>query len=90
LDGSCAEFIRERDAALLGWDMLDARPERDGFPFPVHRVLYRLGVALLDNALLQPLAQACAEEKRYEFTFVALPLRIARGTGSPVNPVALF
>jgi hypothetical protein len=44
----------------------------------------------LDNALLEPLAQACNEERRYEFMFMALPLKVARGTGSPVNPIALF
>ena len=87
---SCAKFIRDRDVAVLGWDMLDARPDKDGLPWPVHGVLYSYGVALLDNALLEPLAQACADERRYEFMFMALPLKIARGTGSPVNPVALF
>jgi hypothetical protein len=47
-------------------------------------------VPLLDNALLEPLAAVCAEEGRYEFMFVALPLRVPRGTGSPVNPIAMF
>ncbi len=70
--------------------MLDARPDSEGHPFPVHRVLYRYGVALLDNALLAPVADVCAEERRYEFMFMALPLKVARGTGSPVNPIALF
>jgi kynurenine formamidase len=87
---SCAKFIRDQDVAVLGWDMLDARPDKDGLPWPVHGVLYSYGVALLDNALLDPLAQACADERRYEFMFMALPLKIARGTGSPVNPIALF
>lgn len=87
---SCARFIRDRDVAVLGWDMHDAMPDKDALPWPVHGVLYSYGVALLDNALLEPLAQACAEERRYEFMFMALPLKIARGTGSPVNPVALF
>jgi kynurenine formamidase len=87
---SCARFIRDRDVAVLGWDMHDAMPDKDGLPWPVHGVLYSYGVALLDNALLEPLAQACAEERRYEFMFMALPLKIARGTGSPVNPIALF
>lgn len=36
------------------------------------------------------LAQACAEERRYEFMLVALPLKIVRGTGSPANPIATF
>lgn len=81
---------RQADVAVLGWDMLDARPNQEGLPFPVHGVLYSYGVPLLDNALLAPLAAACAEERRYEFMFMALPLKVARGTGSPVNPIALF
>lgn len=90
LDASCARFIRDRDVAVLGWDMHDAMPDKDGLPWPAHGVLYSYGVALLDNALLEPLAQACSEEQRYEFMFMALPLKIPRGTGSPVNPIALF
>jgi kynurenine formamidase len=90
LHTSCARFIRDRDVSILGWDMMDARPDKAGHPWPVHGVLYNYGVALLDNALLEPLAQACAEERRYEFMFVALPLKVPRGTGSPVNPIALF
>ena len=61
-----------------------------GLAFPVHGVLFNYGVAILDNALLEPLAEACAEEGRYEFMFVGLPLNVARGTGSPANPIALF
>ena len=90
LHTSCARFVRDRDVSILGWDMMDARPDKAGHPWPVHGVLYSYGVALLDNALLEPLAQACAEERRYEFMFMALPLKVTRGTGSPVNPVALF
>jgi kynurenine formamidase len=90
LRSSCARFVRDRDVSLLGWDMHDAQPDPEGSPFPVHHVLYTYGVALLDNALLEPLARVCAEENRYEFMFMALPLKIPRGTGSPVNPIALF
>ncbi len=53
-------------------------------------MLFQFGVALLDNALLEPLAAACAEEQRYEFMFMAHPLRVEGGTGSPVNPIAMF
>jgi kynurenine formamidase len=70
--------------------MHDALPDKNGLPWPGHGVLYSYGVALLDNALLEPLAQACAEEGRYEFMFMALPLKVPRGTGSPVNPIAVF
>ena len=45
---------------------------------------------LLDNALLELLAVACTEESRYEFMFMALPLKVVRGTGSPANPIAMF
>ena len=90
LSVTCAKFIRDHDVALLGWDMMDARPDPYGLTFPVHGVLFNYGVALLDNALLEPIANACAEEERYEFMFMALPLNVARGTGSPANPIAMF
>ena len=90
LSATCAKFIRDHDVSLLGWDMMDARPDPYNLAFPVHGVLFNFGVALLDNALLEPLANACAEEGRYEFMFMGLPLNVAGGTGSPVNPIAMF
>ncbi len=90
LHASCAKFIRDSDVALLGWDMMDARPNDYGLAYPVHGVLTFYGVALLDNALLEPLADACAEEGRYEFMFMGLPLNVKNGTGSPANPIAMF
>ena len=86
LHASCAEFIRDHDVALLGWDLMDARPQ-DDLAWSVHGVLFNFGVALLDNALLEPIADACAEENRWSFMFQALPLNVARGTGSPANPI---
>jgi kynurenine formamidase len=90
LHASCAPFVREHDVAILGWDLMDARPNVEGLRWPMHGVLFNFGVALLDNALLEPLAEACAEEGRYEFMFMAHPLRVEGGTGSPVNPIAMF
>ena len=90
LGASCAKFIRDHDVSLLGWDMMDARPDPYGLAYPMHGILFNFGVALLDNALLEPIAQACAEEGRYEFMFMLLPLRVERGTGSPANPIAMF
>ena len=90
LHASCSQFIRDQDVALLGWDMMDAAPNEYGLTWPVHGVLYSFGVALMDNALLQPLAEACAEEGRYEFMLTVLPLPVQGGTGSPVNPVVTF
>ena len=90
LHASCLPFIRDNDVALLSWDMMDHIPNGYGLPWSVHGVIFAYGVALQDNALLEPLAQACAEEGRYEFMLSILPLRVAGATGSPVNPVALF
>ncbi len=87
---SCAKFIRDHDVALLGWDLMDASPSGYDVAFAMHGVLFNYGVALLDNAGLGPLATACAEMGRHDFMFMALPLNVARGTGSPVNPIAMF
>ena len=90
LHPSCAEFIRDRDVALLGWDLMDARSGVGDLPWPVHGVLFNFGVALLDNARFEPLAAACIDEGRHEFMFMLSPLNVARGTGSPANPIAMF
>ena len=90
LHASCLPFVRDNDIAILGWDMMDASPNEYGVPWSVHGVIFAYGVALLDNALLEPLADACAEEGRYEFMLTINPLKVIGGTGSPVNPIAVF
>ena len=49
-----------------------------------------MGMPLLDNMHLDRLAETCAEEGRWEFLFVTAPLRLPGGTGSPINPLAIF
>ena len=90
LHASCLPFVRDNDVSLLGWDMMDAKPNEYGIPWAMHGVIYAYGVPLLDNSLLQPLAEACAEEGRYEFLLIIAPLKVVGGTGSPVNPLAIF
>jgi putative cyclase len=90
LHASCLPFIRSSDAALLVWDMMDHQPNGYDLAWSVHGVIFAYGVGLVDNALLEPLAAACAEENRYEFMLMVLPLVVKGGTGSPLNPVALF
>jgi kynurenine formamidase len=87
---SCLPFIRDHDVAVLVWDMMDLVPIGYDIPWAVHGAIFAYGVALLDNALLQPLAAACVAEGRYEFMLVIAPLKVVGGTGSPVNPLALF
>ncbi len=90
LHASCLPFLRDHDVSVLVWDLMDARPDDYDIPWTVHAALYAYGVALVDNSLLQPLAEACAEEGRYEFMLTFAPLPFVGGTGSPVNPIALF
>jgi hypothetical protein len=87
---SCLPFLRDHDVSMLVWDMLDSMPIGYNVPWGVHSCLFAYGVALLDNALLEPLAQACVEEARDDFMLIVSPLRVIGGTGSPANPIALF
>ena len=86
-------FLAERGAAALGCDgNSDTAPSTtEGVGFPIHVLaLNAMGVHLLDYLQLEDLAAACERAGRWEFLFVAAPLRISGGTGSPVNPLAIF
>jgi hypothetical protein len=74
------------DAIPTGYDVADS----DGITIlPVHAVaLVAMGVRLIDNAHLERLSQVCAAKNRWEFCLTMAPLRLERGTGSPVNPLA--
>ena len=91
---NCLPWLRARDVALLAGDGISdpmpAGPITD-WPFPIHQVaITGLGLALVDNLRLDDLVDACAEHDRWEFLLVVAPLRIPGGTGSPVNPIAVF
>jgi kynurenine formamidase len=90
LHASCLSFLRDHDVAVLAWDMMDLVPNGYDLPWAVHAAIFAFGVALIDNALLEPLARACADEGRHEFMLVLAPLRVVGGTGSPANPLAVF
>lgn len=90
LHASCLQFLRDHDVAILVWDMIDLMPNGYDIPWAVHAAIFAYGVALVDNALLEPLARGCVEEGRDEFMFVLSPLRVRGGTGSPANPLAMF
>lgn len=49
-----------------------------------------MGIHLIDNMQLDRLLAACRERERWEFLFVLAPLRLERGTASPLNPIAVF
>jgi kynurenine formamidase len=93
LHPTTATFLAERRVAALGSDgNNDTAPSTtEGVAFPIHVLaLNAMGVHLLDYLQLEDLAQQCEAAGRWEFMFVAAPLRIAGGTGSPLNPIAIF
>ena len=94
LHARCVPWLHERRIAVLGSDGIsDSIPSTDApeWPVPIHQCcLVAMGVHLLDNLDLSALGAACAERKRWEFLFTVAPLRVRGGTGSPVNPVAMF
>jgi hypothetical protein len=69
--------------------MMDAIPSGYSVNAPIHAALFAYGMAIVDNVVLEPLASACARDRRYEFLLSVAPLYLPRGTGSPVNPVAI-
>ena len=67
------------------------RARTEGVAFPIHVLaLNAMGVHLLDYLQFEDLAAACERAGRWEFLFVAAPLRIVGGTGSPLNPIAIL
>jgi kynurenine formamidase len=87
---SCLDFFHDADCSLIIWDMMDAIPNDYDVVHAVHAVIYSQGIPLLDNALLEPLAGACHASGRTDFLVCVAPLPVVGGTGSPVNPLAVF
>ena len=93
MHASVAKWLRARDVALIGCDgVSDVMPSGvEGLANPLHElVLVGLGMRILDNLNLDDVAAAAASRKRWEFLFVGAPLRVVGGTGSPLNPLAVF
>ena len=93
LHPTAVTFLADRGVAALGSDgNNDTAPSTtEGVAFPIHVLaLNAMGVHLLDYLQFEDLVRRCEAEARWEFLFVAAPLRIERATGSPLNPIAVF
>jgi kynurenine formamidase len=94
LHPECLPWLHERDVAMLGSDGIsDPMPFLGiaDWPFPVHQIgITAMGLHLVDNMALGALAELCSSSGRWSFLFTMAPLRIPRGTGCPVNPVAVL
>jgi kynurenine formamidase len=92
-DNSVIPWLKARDIAILGWEApgYAPRPEGDLPTLALHDfALTMLGVHLLDRTDLEELSEAAASEGRWEFMLMVAPLPIPNGTGSPINPIAVF
>jgi kynurenine formamidase len=86
-------FLAEREVAALGSDgNSDTAPSStEAVGFPIHVLaINAMGIHLLDYLQFEDVRAVCERAGRWDFLFVAAPLRIPGGTGSPINPVAVF
>ena len=93
LHASVLPWIQERGVAFVGSDAAtDVMPSLvEGITQPVHTMLIAgLGVNIFDNMDLEALAETAAQENRWEFMLTASPIPVDGGTGSPLNPIAIF
>ena len=90
---SVAAWLKERDVAMIGCDgVSDVMPSGvEGLVNPLHElVIVALGMPVLDNLDLETVAVEAAARGRATFLYVGAPLRVTGGTGSPLNPLAVF
>lgn len=83
-----ARWLAKRDVVAIGLDnfAVEVIPTETGTPAPVHRYLIRdCGMYLMELFRLDELAEAEVNE----FLFVAAPLGIVGGLGSPLTPLAI-
>ena len=87
-----AYFLKERGVSFIGADgPNDVSPS--GLPQGVglHQLaLVAMGVSIFDNLDFERAVEEARRLNRYEFLFMAAPLRVEKGMGSPLNPLAIF
>jgi kynurenine formamidase len=87
INRAVAEWAGEHEIVLLGADNSAVEIFPTIPPLPVHQEFIRdQGGYLLELLYLDDLAR----DEVYEFMLVVAPLRIDRGLGSPINPIALI
>ena len=93
LHASCVPWLKSRDVAVAGSDAcLDVLPSQvEGVVQPVHQLLLiAMGTPIFDNFDFEAVSEAAAKKNRWAFLISVAPLDVPGGTGSPVNPIAIF
>jgi kynurenine formamidase len=70
----------------MAWDAPDERDPETGATLFAHLYLLpQKGIYIMENLALEELAR----DRRYEFAFIGIPLKLRGATGSPLRPLAL-
>jgi len=90
---TCAKWLRQHDAAILGSDAAeDVHPSGiEGIAEPIHAlVLIAMGMPIFDNLDLEAVSKEAARRNRWDFLVTASPAAVPGATGSVLNPIATF
>jgi kynurenine formamidase len=83
---SAAEWIADNHVSMLCWDFLDSNHPSQPFVC-VHRLIWAIGLLLVDNCELGAAARAAAANSTAVGGLVVAPLAIPGGTGCSVRPL---
>ena len=91
-------WVKQREPAFLGHDFnIDWLPRPGWGPAqgiqgnPIHQMILKyIGVNIVENLDLERVVETARRLRRYEFMITFAPLPVEGGTGSPVNPLAIF
>lgn len=91
-------WVKQREPAFLGHDFnIDWLPRPGWGPEqgiqgnPIHQMILKyIGVNIVENLDLERLVETARRLRRYEFMITFAPLPVEGGTGSPLNPIAIF
>jgi kynurenine formamidase len=93
LGQECCEWLHDREVAAVcsdNWAIEVLPGQVADVVFNVHMVLIRdMGMTLGEILDFEELAADCAADGVWEFFFCAPPLKVTRGVGSPINPLAI-
>lgn len=93
LDNTVIPWLKKRDVALIAWETPGYVPGPAGdLPrLALHNfAIAHLGIMLIDRSDLDAMATMAAARGRWDVMLTVGPLPIPNGTGSPVNPIAIF
>jgi kynurenine formamidase len=87
-------WLYEKEVAAVAMDniAIEVEPFEEGWEhvYPLHAWLIRdLGLTLGEVWWLEELAEACAQDGRWEFFLAAPPLNVTNASGAPLNPIAI-